>query len=193
MTASTPRSTRRTTRSAAAVAAAALALTVPGAATQSAHASADVTTDPADVRHGVDLRSVKVTHGENALTVRLDHKNLRPHWRTGSSGSVFVDVDPDDRGPELVFAGGFFRGTDYALVSADGFRPATWGEPVDCEHRMRVDYAADTVHMRIGADCLDGAEQVRVAVKVGGERRDGSTVTDWLSGRRHFTDWVARG
>lgn len=148
---------------------------------------------PADVHHGVDLRSVTVTYGERALTVRLDHTNLRPHWRTGSSGSVFVDTDPGNRGPELVFAAGFFRGTDYALLSTEGFGPATWGAPVECAHRMRVDYAEDTVHLRIGADCLGEPEQVRVAVKVGGERSDGSRVTDWLSGPRAFTDWVARG
>lgn len=185
--------TRRTTRSAAAVAAAALALTVPAGAIP-AQAASGLTEDPKDVKHGVDLRSVKVTHGENALTVRTDHTNLRPHWRTGSSGSVFIDVDPDDAGPELVFAAGYFRGTDYALVATDGFAPKKWGEPVECDYKMRVDYVEDIVRMRIGNDCLgEGTEQVRVAVKVGGERRDGTHVIDWMTERRAFTDWIARG
>lgn len=47
--------------------------------------------------------------------------------------------------------------------------------------------------MRISRQALGRTGEVRVAVKVSGERTDGGSVTDWLREPRSFTPWVERG
>lgn len=169
----------------------ALALSL-GLAAPAAGASLTVD-DPADVKHGVDLRSAKVTYGQKNLWVVLTHKDLRPGLRQGASGSVYIDTDPADRGPELVFTGGYFEGTDYALVRTDGFGPKNWGREVDGSYRLWVDYDQDQVRMRISREILGDADEVRVSVKVGGYGPRNTTVTDWLGRRFGWTEWVASG
>ena len=149
--------------------------------------------DPADIYHGVDLRKVKVVNGATDLRVTLTHINLRRDPRTGAGGAVYVDTDPTDTGPEYVFAGGFFEGTDYLLSRTEGFGTEKWGKAVRCDYRMRLDYADEKTRMRMAQDCLGDVDQVRVAVKVAGQRTDGTTVTDWLGEPRELTPWVARG
>lgn len=150
--------------------------------------------DAADFDHGVDLRSVEVDHRSANVVITTTHKNLRSSYRSGSSGAVFLDTDPLDRGPEYVFVGGYFAGTDYILVSTDGFAHEKWGEPVEGSYRMTVDYDLDQVRMRISIGAIGSPEQVRVAVRVGGTRRDGTSLglVDWLVEPRSFTEWVAR-
>ena len=150
--------------------------------------------DPADLDHGVDLRSVVVDHGAEDIVVTTTHRNLRPSFRTGSAGAVYLDTDPLDAGPEYVFAGGYFVGTDYTLVATEGFGNRQWGEPVDGSYRMRLDFTRDRVKMRISRDALGSPDQVRVAVRVSGTRRDGTSagLVDWLGEPRSFTEWVAQ-
>ncbi|MCY4727025.1 hypothetical protein NYO98_12125 [Nocardioides sp. STR2] len=179
---------RRTILSATTLAVVALALTQ----TTAANADGIGVSDPADLGHGVDLRSVEVEHKARNVVVTTTHTNLRPSWRTGSSGSVFIDTDPDDRGPEYLFAGGFFQGTDYNLLAVDGFDD-TSPEPVEGSYRMRVDYDTEQVRFRMSREALGSPEEVRVAVRVAGTRSDGSeTPTDWLGAPRSWTDWVAQ-
>ena len=179
---------RTTLLSATTLAVAALAL----APTTAANADGIGVSDPADLGHGVDLRSVEVEHKARNVVVTTTHPTLRPSWRTGSSGSVFIDTDPDDRGPEYLFSGGFFRGTDYNLLAVDVFGDSS-PEPVEGSYRMRVDYDAEHVRFRMSREALGSPEQVRVAVRVAGTRSDGSeTPTDWLGAPRSFTDWVAQ-
>jgi len=148
--------------------------------------------DPRDLDHGVDLRSVSVRHTAKAIVVTTTHTDLRPSYTTGSSGTVFLDTDPTDTGPEYVFAGGYFRGTDYMLLSTDGFANKKWIEPVEGSYSMKVDYDADQVRMRISRAALGSPEQVRVATRVAGTRPDGSnTGVDWFGEPRSFTEWVA--
>lgn len=150
--------------------------------------------DARDLDHGVDLRSVVVDHGAEELVVTTTHTNLRPSFRTGSSGGVFLDTDASDPGPEYAFVGGYFRGTDYQLVEVDGFHRSQWVGPVDGYYDMKVDYKRDRVRMTIDRAAIGSPDQVRVAVKVGGSRTDGSTkrLVDWLGEPRTFTDWVAQ-
>ena len=179
----------RTTLSGAALALAALILT------QLAPANADDigVLDPQDLGHGADLRSVEVQHGGRNVVVTTTHTDLQESFRSGSSGSVFLDTDPTNTGPEYVFAGGYFVGTDYMLLRTDGFANRLWIEPVEGSYRMTIDYDADQVRMRISREVLGSPEQVRVAVRVAGTRPDGRTTrTDWLGEARSFTDWVAQ-
>ncbi|WP_374456046.1 hypothetical protein [Nocardioides sp.] len=180
---------RRTLLSGAALSVAALTLT------QLAPATADGigVADPQDLGHGVDLRSVEVEHKAANVVVTTTHADLRESFRTGSSGSVFIDTDPADAGPEYVFSGGFFVGTDYVLLSTDGFAHSAWGEPVEGSYRMKVDYDRETVRFRISREAIGSPDEVRVAVRVAGTRPNGSTTrTDWLGAPRSFTDWVAQ-
>lgn len=179
---------RTTLLSATALSVAALTLT------QLAPASADGigVRDPADLQHGVDLRSVVVDHKANNLVVTTTHTNLRETFRSGSGGAVFIDTDPDDAGPEYVLVGGYFVGTDYSLLATDGFAGSTWGEPVEGSYLMAVDYDKERVRFRISRAALGSPEEVRVAVRVAGTRTDGSsTPRDWLGEPRSFTEWVA--
>jgi hypothetical protein len=149
--------------------------------------------DPQDLGHGVDLRSVQVEHKARTIVVTTTHTDLRRSFRSGSSGAVYLDTDPADPGPEYVFAGGYFVGTDYQLLEVDGFSNATWGEPAEGSYAMRIDYDAEHVRMRISRETLGSPDEVRVAVRVAGSRPDGSnTRRDWLGEPRSFTEWVAR-
>ena len=149
--------------------------------------------DPADLGHGADLRAVVVDHRAENLVITTTHTNLRPSWRSGSSGSVFIDTDESDPGPEFAFVGGYYDGTDYSLVRTEGFHHRTWGPPIRGSYRLRLDYDRDHVRMRISREVLGSPEQVRIAVKVAGSRPDGSsTGPDWLGEPRSFTEWVTQ-
>ena len=169
----------------------AAALTL-GLAAPAAAASIGVK-DPADIGPGVDLRAVQVANGERNLRIVLNHTNLRRDPRTGAGGVVYIDTDADDRGPELAFVGGYFEGTDYQLLTTEGFGPKRWKEPVTGSYRMTLDYTKEQTRMRISRAALGDVDAVRVSVKVAGHRTDGSQVVDWLGERRSFTTWVDRG
>lgn len=182
-------STRTTVLSAAAALSVA-ALTL----TQLAPASADGigVRDPKDLDHGVDLRSVVVEHGARNVVVTTTHTDLQESYRSGSAGAVFLDTDPGDTGPEYVLTGGYFVGTDYVLLTTDGFATRKWGDPVEGSYRMRVDYDAEQVRVRISRDAIGSPAEVRVAVRVAGSRPNGKdTAKDWLGDPRSFTAWVA--
>ena len=150
--------------------------------------------DPVDIHHGVDLRSVVVNH-DKALKITTTHLGLRRDPRTGSGGAVYIDTDRTDAGPELVFLGGYFEGTDYQLVHTEGFGRKNWQGPVDGFYEMTVDYDKEQVRMRISREALGTTDEVRVAVRVSGTRTDGTShgLVDWLGEPRSFTPWVERG
>lgn len=180
---------RTTFLGAAALSVAALTLTQLTAA----YADALEVKDPRDLDHGVDLRAVEVRHGSRNVVVTTTHTDLQESYRSGSSGAIFLDTDLSDPGPEYVLAGGFFVGTDYNLLSTEGFATSKWGEPVEGSYRMRVDYDTEQVRVRIARDAIGSPAQVRVAVRVAGTRPNGkNTRRDWLGDPRSWTDWVAQ-
>jgi len=179
---------RTTILSAATLTIAALALT------QLAPANADGigVSDPQDLAHGADLRSVEVQHGGRNVVITTTHSDLVESFRSGSSGAVFIDTDRSHAGPEFVFAGGYFVGTDYALLATGGFARSAWNGPVEGSYGMRIDYDTDQVRMRIARTVMGAPDDVRVSVRVAGSRPDGSsTKRDWLGEPRSFTEWVA--
>ncbi|MDP3890042.1 hypothetical protein [Nocardioides sp.] len=182
---------RTTTTIAAAMAAAALTLGLTGPA----HAAGITVTDPDDTSHGSDLRAVKLNHKDRSVVVVTTHTDLRKNPKSGSGGAVYLDTDPNDKGPEFVFVGGYFEGTDYQLLHTDGFGHRKWGEPVTGAHRMTIDYAKERVRMRMSRKTLGRPAEVRIAVRVSGTRKDGTSdgLVDWLGEPRSFTEWVARG
>ena len=141
--------------------------------------------------HGADIWSVRVVNDDH-VRVRVGHDDLVRTWRSGSSLSVFLDTDRQRRGPELVLQGATYEGADYALLRADGWRPASGQTaPLRCGYAMTLDYARDTAAVRIDRSCLKGADGIRVAVRTGGDL-DNHTVVDWLGAPRSWTRWIAR-
>lgn len=171
----------------AAVAALALGLAGPAAAATGTFEDAT-----GDVAHPVDIQSVKVVNEKN-VRITIQHEDLRPSFRSGASGTVFLDTDPAEAGPEFAFTGGYFEGADYALIKTDGWTFGRRAVPLTCSYEMHLDFAADVTRMRMSRACIDHPGKVRVAVKVGGEQPDGDIVRDWLGSRRELTPWVARG
>ncbi len=143
-----------------------------------------------DVNHGVDLWRVKVTNAKR-VRVMLQHDNLVRGFRRGGGLSLYLDTDPGRPGPEFVLGAGLFKGSDYQLSRTQGWKPV--GEPLSCNHSLRLDYEADRTYMWFGRRCLGSPSAVRVAVKVAGQRPNGTVVTDWLRSRRHFSAWVDQG
>jgi hypothetical protein len=184
-----------TTRTRARLAAAGLALTAGMAVTGPAGA-ATATFDDAvgDVAHGVDVTSVRVVNEKNVRVV-VRHDDLVRSFRRGASMTVFLDTDRSEPGPEYGLAGALFEGGDYGLLPTvgDGWRLSRRAVPLSCSYESRLDYAADVTRIRIGRGCVDRPDEVRVAVRAGGEQPDGTLVRDWLDGPRALTRWVARG
>lgn len=152
--------------------------------------------DPQDTSHGSDVVALQVRNGEENLAVTTYHVDLRRDPATGSAGTVYVDTDPDDRGPEYVLVGGFYEGTDYLLRETDGFGPKHWGDPVSQgDYVMRVHYRKDQVRIRMSQAALGDPDRVRVAVRVSGTRTDGSShgLVDWVGEPRSFSPWLDRG
>ena len=181
----------KTIVSTAALSAAALTLGIAGPA----NAASIGVKDPQDTFHGSDLRAVQLKNGDNHVVVVTNHTNLRRDPKTGSSGAVYVDTDRSDKGPEFVFVGGYFEGTDYQLLHTEGFGRKNWGAPADGTYEMTIDYAKDRVRMRMSRETLGNPGKVRVAVRVSGTRTDGTSrgLVDWLGEPRSFTQWVAKG
>jgi hypothetical protein len=171
---------------------AALAAGVLGLASPVAAAERTFEDARGDVAHGVDLHSVKVVNEKNVRLV-IQHRNLRPSFRSGAGMTAYLDTDRTEKGPEFAFTGGLFDGTDYALVRTDGWKLAGHVTNERCSYRMRLDYAEDVTRVRMSRACLAKPDGVRVAVRAGGQQADGDQVTDWLTGRREWTRWVAQG
>jgi len=182
---------RKTVISTAALSTAALVLGIVGPANAELYG----VDDPQDTFHGSDLRAVQIRNGEHRLVVTTHHDNLVRAPKSGSSGAVYIDTDGSNKGPEFVFLGGYFEGTDYQLLHTKGFGPKKWGKPVDGAYSMRVDYAKDTVRMKMSRKAIGDAGKVRIAIRVSGTRTDGTShgLIDWLGKPRSFTPWIAKG
>ena len=138
--------------------------------------------DPRDTSHGSDLRAVHVEHGDRDLVVTTHHTNLRRDPASGSAGTVYVDTDPGDRGPEIVLVGGYFVGTDYQLLHTEGFGRRRWGTPVDGSYEMTVDYAKDQVRPRSPRSPARGSR--RLAGSPPPRRAPRASRSSWLRTRR---------
>lgn len=183
---------RKTTVGAAALSAAALTLGLVGPANADRYG----VDDGEDTFHGSDILSLSLQHGTENVAVTTHHLGLRRDPATGSGGAVYFDTDRKDKGPEFVFAGGYFEGTDYVLNETEGFGPKNWGDPVQHgDYIMRVHYKKDFVRIVVSRAALGKPGKVRVAVQASGTRTDGTSkgLVDWVGKPRQFTPWVARG
>ena len=183
---------RKTTTAVAALSAALLTISLAGPASAELYG----VDDPQDTFHGSDILALQVRNGPDNLNVTTFHYGLRRDPATGSSGRVYVDTDRHDAGPEYVFVGGFFEGTDYQLLETEGFAPSKWGDPVaNGDYIMRVRYDKEQVRFRMSRPALGNPGAVRVSVQASGTRTDGTSrgLVDWVGKRRSFTPWLVRG
>jgi len=161
--------------------------------TEPASAASSTFRDKAgDVSHGGDLRSVRVVNRAKNLWVTITVRDLVPDPASGVGGALFLDTDGQP-GPEYVAVGGFFDGTDYAVLRTDSWKLRKATERVDCSYRMRLNYQNDTVRFRIGNGCFEavpGSGAVRVEVRTSGPAAKSA---DWLGAARTFSKPVARG
>ena len=182
----------RTPIAAATLAAAALPIVLAGPANAERYGI----DDPEDTFHGSDVLSLSVRNAGDSIDITTQHLGLRRDPRTGSAGVVYLDTDRRDRGPEYVFVGGFYAGTDYSLRKTEGFGRQQWGNPLHhADYLMKVDYREDTVRFRIHRPGVGNPDAVRVAVRVSGTRTDGTShgLVDWVGRKNGFTPWIDHG
>ncbi len=168
---------------------AAVALTTTLAAVP---ASAEVTRvdDGADATASLtDIRVVRVRHGEERVTVKVNFPDLRKK----SSASLFIllDRNRNRKGPEYALATPLFSGGDYALRRMRDWRFV--GEPVMCDYGMTFKWRRDFVVLKADRACFGNPPEVRVGLKMRDAADASHPVTDWLKGRRKFTRWLAAG
>ena len=179
-------SMRKITAAAVALSTAAITFGLSG----TAHAEQYGIDDPDDTSHGVDVLAMTVRNGKANLNVITDHDDLRRAPATAAGGTIFIDTVKSDKGPEFVFVGGFFDGTDYILLETEGFPRKTWGDPIENgDYIMRIDYRTDQVRVRMSRAALGNPGAVRVVMRAAGS----SGAVDWVSQRRVFSPWIARG
>lgn len=154
-----------------------------------AHAELFGVDDPDDSPHRSDLFAASINHRVENLVIVTTHDNLTRNGTAG--GKIYIDTDKSDKGPEYVLVGGYFDGTDYALLETEGFAPSTYGDRVEGgDYRQRLDYQDDKVRTRISTATLGDPDEVRVAIRVSGQ---GAGTVDWLGGAHQWTKWIARG
>lgn len=147
--------------------------------------------DPADASASLsDIRRVTVDHGLEQVFVKVRFTELEPTSDGGpSSLAILLDTNSHKRGPEFRLGTGLQTGTDYQLMRVKDWKSV--GEPLTCDHRLRLDFAANAAKFRAARTCLGNPDEVRVGVKMT-DLYDGShPIHDWLGEPRSFTTWVA--
>ena len=172
----------------------ALATTLLGAALAPASAEQASWADPADTGGASlnDVRRVAVKHDSDRLTVRVKVVDLRRRSDAGPAGlTVRIDTRSARPGPEFRLTTGLYEGTDYQLMRVRGGKAV--GEPLTCDHTVRLGFATDVVRFSAARACLGTPQRARVSVKMT-DLHDGShPVTDWLGEPGSWTPWLTAG
>lgn len=147
--------------------------------------------DPADMGGASlnDIRRVTVDHSDTRVAVRTAVTDLRRRSEGGSAGLTIRIDTRRAAGPEFRLTTGLYSGTDYQLVRVRGGEQV--GEPLSCEHSVRLGFAQDVVRFAAASTCLGSPSRVRVSVKMT-DLYDGShPVTDWLGEPGSWTGWLS--
>ncbi|MCW2737683.1 hypothetical protein [Nocardioides sp.] len=166
------------------------ALALAGLAAAPAHAEFYSIDDPADARASLtDIFGLQANHGGKNLLVKVRFNEL---MRSSAAGiSVFVDTDPDAKGPEYVLSSGLGDGTDYVLTGANGWQGSD--DRVSCDYSARPKWGKDVFRALISRDCLDDATSVRVSVKMVDQADGSHPVVDWVPKRHRWSLPIASG
>ncbi|WP_432478636.1 hypothetical protein [Nocardioides sp. GXQ0305] len=174
----------RTARTAVAVA----ALLVAAPAAQAASVVVDDGPDRATSR--TDILEVRVAHTARRVDVRVTFPDLRRRAHAGLT--VYVDSDPDARGPERSVGPPLFSGSDFVMWRMRNWR-YVGDRPVRCRHDADYRWRRDVVVLTARRGCFGKPEEVRIGLRMRDAADADHPVTDWLLGRRDLTEWVASG
>lgn len=159
--------------------------------TTPAYADVAVVRDGADATASLtDIRKVRVDHGDDELKVRVNFPDLRKKADAGLN--VYVDRNPQRRGPELGLATPLFSGSDYALLRMKRWK-FVGTRRVDCDYDVRLKWKRDVLVFTADRDCFGDPDELRVAVRMRDYADPSHPVVDWMIGRREFTDWLGAG
>ena len=179
----------RTTRLLAVVGGLALTIGLAGPA------AAETTTfdDGADTTASLnDILRVRLNHGPGRVTVKIRFTDLRRHSRGGpASIGIFLDTNPDRRGPEFRLGSGLNEGTDFQLVRMRNWKPR--GNPKTCNHDLALQFRKDRLVFTVARRCIGRPDTVRVGAKMIDQFDGSHPVHDWMKGPRRFTARVAAG
>lgn len=180
------RNARTRTALAVTTACAAVLVTMPAA-----HAESSVVNDGADATASLtDIRKVRIDHGADELTVRVNFPDLRKKANAGLN--IYVDKNPDRRGPEFTLGTALFSGSDYSLGRAKKWKFAG-DAPIECSYDVDLKWKRDVLVFTADRGCFGNPDELRIAMRMV-DLADGShPVRDWMIGRREFSSWLAAG
>ncbi len=163
---------------------AAAALTVTAVASPAAaevKAITDPTGDSNKSPKAGDIGKVRVKHGPDKVRLTVRHA---PGGRLTDFYDFWVDVDPENKGPELLVA------ASYDTEAASVYQVDSFGE---YDGEKRCGRAATFEDKRVKAvfprSCFDEPQRIRVATHTSSEEYP----HDWAPGRHRFGPWVATG
>jgi hypothetical protein len=156
-----------------------------------AHADKARHADPADATASLtDIRAVVVDHRAAKVVVGVRFTDLRRRSTGGPSGlTILIDTRSDRAGAEFLLTTGLQAGTDFQLMKVR--RGEAVGEPLTCDHHVRLNFAEDRLRFAAARDCLGSPESVRIGVKMRAEFDSSHPVVDWLGEPRSWTDPLA--
>jgi hypothetical protein len=134
-----------------------------------------------------DILSTTVRHSESHVVVRVRFDDLRR--RNDAGLSAYIDVDRGRRGPEYVLNTGLASGTDYQLARVRRWQ--AFGNPLQCEHSVRLRWFKDVAVLRVARECLGDPSSVRVSVLMTDLYDGMNAVVDWAPATRRFGTWLA--
>ena len=153
-----------------------------------AHATTQTLQDAAETPEShTDILSTTVRHSPVEVVVRVRFDDLRR--RNNAGLSTYVDVDRGRQGPEYALNTGLDAGTDYQLARVRRWQ--SFGEPLQCEHSVRLRRFNDVAVVRISRDCLGDPSSARVSVLMTDLYDGVRAVVDWSPATRRFGTWLA--
>jgi hypothetical protein len=147
--------------------------------------------DPADASGSLnDIYGLTLVHGEKRVRFVIEVADLRPVSEAGAT--LFLDTDPQDKGPEYALGTGLSSGTDYALARVEGWEDSD-GKILGCDYDLRLKYKGDKVTGSIKRSCLKNPDTIAASVKMVDNYDSSHPIRDWAPGKKKFGLAVAAG
>jgi hypothetical protein len=157
----------------------------------SAYAEETVVHDGANATASLtDIRKVRVDHGDDQLKVRVNFPDLRKKANAGLN--IFIDKNLQRRGPEFGLATPLFSGSDYALLRMRRWKFVDGGR-VECDYGVTLKWKRDVLVFTADRGCFGDPDELRVGMRMLDSADPSHPVTDWLIGRRKFTELLSAG
>ena len=129
----------------------------------------------------MDIHRVSVVN-EKRLQVRIKVDNLQK--KHGRSAAVWIDTDPERKGPEYFIGSGLYD-SDWQIGRTKGWKVVKL--PLNCPVDQRLRYDDDVISWTTGPKCLGEYDEVRVSA----EAADQDT-RDYSPSRHRWHAWVDR-